>query len=145
MTKKATRTTARDAELRAVLEGRRGQLVEDMNAMMRGVRSRSGDEREVADSSDGAEVNIEDDLDLALIQMKAETLARIDVALRNIDAGVYGNCVDCAQPIASRRLRALPFAVRCTRCEEAREREATNASGPIGRRPYSRPAFDATE
>ena len=145
MTKKATRTATRDAELRAVLEGRRGQLIEDMNAMMRGVRSRSGDERDVADSSDGAEVNIEDDLDLALIQMKGETLARIDTALRHIDAGAYGNCVDCSRPIASGRLRALPFAIRCTRCEEARERERTNASGPAGRRPYSRPGFDATD
>jgi DnaK suppressor protein len=145
MTRKATRTAGRDAELRAVLEGRRAQLLEDMNAMMRDVRSRSGDEREVADGPDGAETNVEDDLELALIQMKAQTLAHIAVALRHIDAGIYGNCVDCGQPIASGRLRALPFAVRCTRCEEARERETLNASGPAGRRTFSRPRFDATD
>jgi DnaK suppressor protein len=145
MTKRATRTTARNAELRAALEAGRTQLIDDMNAMMRGVRSRSAAERTVADSPDGAEVNIEDDLDFALIQMKAETLARIEIALRHIDAGVYGNCIDCSRPIASRRLRALPFAVRCTGCEEAREQNTMSASGPAGRRTFSRPGFDAAD
>jgi DnaK suppressor protein len=53
--------------------------------------------------------------------MKAETLTRIDEALVLLDAGEYGSCVDCDDEIAERRLRALPFAVRCQACEERRE------------------------
>ena len=128
--------------MRAVLEGRRSQLVDDMSAMMRMVRSRSGDERDITDSLDGAEANLEDDLDLALLQMKAEILRRIDIALRHIDAGSYGNCVDCGSPIASSRLRALPFAVRCTRCQHTREQEAVHSPE---RRASSRSQFDVTE
>jgi DnaK suppressor protein len=142
MTKRASRTTARIGELKAALEDRRSQLIDDMSAKMRTVRSRSGEEREITDTLDGAEANAEDDLDLALIQMKAEMLSRIDTALRHIEAGSYGNCVDCSKPIASSRLRALPFAVRCTRCQDIREQEATQAPD---RRTSSRPSFDATD
>jgi DnaK suppressor protein len=56
-----------------------------------------------------------------LIQMKAETLKRIDAALRRLDEGTYGECFECGDAIAEARLRALPFAVRCKACEEAHE------------------------
>ena len=53
--------------------------------------------------------------------MKAETLNKINEALRRLDEGTYGNCFECGDEIAQPRLRALPFAVRCKDCEEARE------------------------
>ena len=54
--------------------------------------------------------------------MRADTATRIDAALARLDAGKYGSCFDCERDIAERRLRALPFAVRCQGCEEQRER-----------------------
>ena len=63
-----------------------------------------------------------DDVEFALIQMKAETLSRVDEALIRLDAGTYGNCAECHGEIAKNRLRAMPFAVRCTRCEDRQER-----------------------
>jgi DnaK suppressor protein len=60
-------------------------------------------------------------MDFALIQMKAETLARVDEALARLDAGSYGRCFECGGEISEKRLRALPFAGRCTACEERRE------------------------
>jgi DnaK suppressor protein len=53
--------------------------------------------------------------------MAAETLDKIDVALRRLQDGSYGDCIECLEPISEARLRALPFAVRCTPCEGARE------------------------
>ena len=41
--------------------------------------------------------------------------------LRRIGEGTYGECFDCGEGIPAARLRALPFAVRCKDCEEARE------------------------
>ena len=38
-----------------------------------------------------------------------------------LEQGDYGYCFDCGEEIAEKRLRALPFAVRCKDCEEARE------------------------
>jgi DnaK suppressor protein len=53
--------------------------------------------------------------------MKSETLNKVDAALRRLDDGTYGDCYECGEEIAEARLRALPFAVRCKDCEEARE------------------------
>jgi DnaK suppressor protein len=53
--------------------------------------------------------------------MKAETLHRINEALERLEEGTYGRCFECGEEIEPRRLRALPFAVRCKDCEEARE------------------------
>jgi DnaK suppressor protein len=53
--------------------------------------------------------------------MKAETLTKINDALRRLDEGAYGYCADCGGEISDKRLRALPFAVRCKDCEEGRE------------------------
>jgi len=56
----------------------------------------------------------------------ARRVLRIEVqalqdALARLDQGDYGNCFECGEEIAEKRLRALPFAVRCKDCEEARE------------------------
>ena len=32
-------------------------------------------------------------------------------------------CVDCEEPIAAKRLQAVPWAERCVNCQEAHERE----------------------
>ena len=65
--------------------------------------------------------DVQEDLEFALIQMKSETLNKINEALRRLDEGTYGNCFECGDEIAEARLRALPFALRCKDCEEKRE------------------------
>ena len=77
---------------------------------------------------------MQEEIELALIAIKAETLRRIDDALARLDAGLYGRCDSCGHEIASSRLRALPFAVRCRDCEELYESERA-VSLRLGRRP----------
>jgi RNA polymerase-binding transcription factor DksA len=55
--------------------------------------------------------------------MRAETVTRIEAALVRLEAGKYGFCFECERHISERRLRALPFAVRCQSCEGRREQE----------------------
>jgi DnaK suppressor protein len=38
-------------------------------------------------------------------------------ALRRMSEGTYGMCADCHKPIPLGRLRAVPYAVYCARCE----------------------------
>jgi DnaK suppressor protein len=76
---------------------------------------------EVLDAVESSEADIQEDIEFALIQMKSETLNKISDALVRLEHGNYGYCFDCAEEIAEKRLRALPFAVRCKDCEEARE------------------------
>jgi len=113
----------RYAELRRILEDRRREMVGEVHAKMRDVRSEgaSGVPHGVGDAAETSEADIQDDIEFALIQMKAETLNRIDEALIRLEDGTYGYCYECGEEIAEQRLRALPFAVRCKDCEEARE------------------------
>jgi RNA polymerase-binding transcription factor DksA len=43
-------------------------------------------------------------------------LREVDAALMRIDAGTYGRCVSCGFAIEPKRLAAVPYAVRCSRC-----------------------------
>jgi DnaK suppressor protein len=61
------------------------------------------------------------DMDFALLEMESTTLQRIDEALLRLEAGTYGTCASCEEPIAEARLRALPFATLCRTCQEAEE------------------------
>lgn len=131
MTKPRT-SARRTAQLRALLEDKRRELTIGVADLMRDVRTRSESTR-TTDGQDGVDAEHRDDLDLALLQMRGETLARIDAALRRLEAGTYGVCGDCAEPIASERLRALPFAARCRPCEEAREAAAAPRRSTIAK------------
>lgn len=119
-----TKTKAADSrykELKKMLEDRRRELVNEVQGKIRDARTDATKEREVLDQGESSEVDIQEDIEFALIQMKAETLNKIDAALRRLDEGSYGDCFECGDEIAEARLRALPFAVRCKDCEEARE------------------------
>ena len=120
-TTKIETRSSRYAELRKMLELRRQQLLSEVQGKMRDVRADGGRERDVLDQGESSEVDIQDDIELALIQMKSETLNKVNQALRRLEDGLYGNCFECGDEIAAPRLLALPFAVRCKDCEEARE------------------------
>ena len=110
-------------ELKQMLEGRRRELQAEVQGKMRDVRATGEGVKlsEVYDAVESSEADIQEDIELALIQMKSETLTKVDDALARLDQGTYGNCFECGEEIAEKRLRALPFAVRCTECEEAKE------------------------
>ena len=114
------KTTKRSADLRRMLSERRQKIQGDVHIRIRG--GRTDRPKEVRDDLEASDADIQGDLDMALLQMSAETLIRIDEALVRLDAGEYGSCFECAGEIAERRLRALPFAVRCLACEERREK-----------------------
>ena len=80
-----------------------------------------GQDRFRVESGEPTEVQPEDELAFALIQLKGEVLTRINEAVRRLDEGTYGYCGECEDPIGASRLRALPFAIRCKDCEEMRE------------------------
>jgi DnaK suppressor protein len=113
-------------ELRRILEERRRAILAEVKTKIRDVRAEgSGDNIDrVADAAETSEADIQDDIEFALIQMKAETLQKIDQALARLEEGAFGRCFECGDEISEQRLRALPFAVRCKDCEEAREMAA---------------------
>jgi DnaK suppressor protein len=54
---------------------------------------------------------------------QAEQLARIGRALARLDAAPedFGLCEECEEPIAAKRLAAMPWAVLCAPCQARRE------------------------
>ncbi|HEX3703862.1 MAG TPA: TraR/DksA C4-type zinc finger protein [Vicinamibacterales bacterium] len=118
------KVSSRYTELKQMLEERRRELQAEVQGKMRGVREEGtwgGKLNEVLDTVESSEADIQEDIEFALIQMKSETLNKVNDALVRLDHGSYGNCFDCGEEIGEKRLRALPFAVRCKDCEEARE------------------------
>ena len=113
----------RYAELKRILEERRKEIMSEVQGKVRDVRTGGANSptHGVLDAAETSEADIQDDIEFALIQMKAETLNKIEEALRRLDEGTFGYCFECGEEISERRLRALPFAVRCKDCEEARE------------------------
>lgn len=49
-------------------------------------------------------------------------LRRLRAALTRLEAGHFGECADCGEPIAEARLMADPATTLCLNCAEARER-----------------------
>ena len=111
-------------EIRRVLVERRRELLNEIQSRVRDAREVGSDGyRHTTDLDDTIDAEPEDDLVFALIQMKAEILERVNEAVRCVDEGTYGCCVDCGDVIAASRLRAMPFAVRCRDCQETCEQQ----------------------
>jgi DnaK suppressor protein len=110
-------------ELKRMLEDRRREILNEVQSKIKDVRSEGTANLStgVVDAEETSVSDIQEDIELALIQMKAETLTRVNEALERLNAGSYGRCNECGDEISPQRLRALPFAVRCKDCEEARE------------------------
>jgi len=85
----------------------------------------TGTERKKGDISvaDRLPLVADEEIDYAVVDRRAEMLAQIELALKKMDEGTYGRCEACEGEIAPARLKAHPFAVRCTACQEAWERE----------------------
>ena len=83
------------------------------------------------------EADTQQDIEFALIQMKAETLDQINQALSRLDEGAYGYCLECGEEIPERRLRALPFAIRCKDCEDRKSTRLNSSHIQKSRMPSS--------
>ena len=69
-----------------------------------------------------ATVTFDRELDYTLEENEGRLLQAIDAALKRIDDGTYGNCVNCGQPVGAERLEALPWTTQCIGCKRKEER-----------------------
>lgn len=96
-----------------VLAGRRSAILS---------RRQAPKAERVADPNDQA-VTVYDNERAAMELCRDRALLKqIDHALDRVQAGEYGICVECENPIPAKRLAAAPEATRCVRCQEAVER-----------------------
>ena len=57
----------------------------------------------------------------ALSDTERQMLLEIEEALRRLDGGQYGTCLNCSDDIPKARLRAVPWARYCIDCQEQAE------------------------
>jgi len=58
----------------------------------------------------------------SLSETDRKTLLLIDQALGRIEAGTYGTCVHCGQPVQEKRIEAVPWARHCLDCQELQDK-----------------------
>lgn len=108
----------------------RSALDEDLahtNARIVGLEHALSDFAAAARSSASEEDHDEDAVSMAiersqtagLLESAREHRDEIVSALRRLDAGTYGTCENCGQPISPERLEARPIARLCIRCASA--------------------------
>jgi DnaK suppressor protein len=76
-----------------------------------------GDVQFDEESGEGGTVTVDRERDLALSAQARVAVEEIDYALAKIEAGTYGLCEGCGQPIPRARLKALPQARMCVTCK----------------------------
>jgi DnaK suppressor protein len=88
-------------------------LAGDLEALFTASRDSNADDEH---DPEGATIGFERAQLTALLAAARQRISEVDDALHRLDAGTYGVCERCAQPIAEERLVARPFARHCMAC-----------------------------
>jgi RNA polymerase-binding transcription factor DksA len=110
-------TDVAPADLRAQLERERDDLRRQLAELGFGEGGGLDYDSNFADSS---QVTAERGEAEALAASLKETLDEVEAALSKFEAGTYGVCESCGQPIAPARLEAKPAARYCIDCASKR-------------------------
>jgi DnaK suppressor protein len=109
-----------DPDPRALLTAQRREVAARLAALARefaGIVA-AADSANADDEHDpeGATIAFERQHVAALLTRARTQLTEVDAALGRLDAGSYGRCARCGQPIAPARLAARPTATTCVSC-----------------------------
>jgi DnaK suppressor protein len=117
-------TAAELAEVRDQLAAEAAELRSDIDRAESDIASRLVDATGDAgdDQADAGAKTFEREQELALAQNTRELLTQTQHALERIEAGAYGTCESCGEPIGKARLQAFPRALLCVACKQREER-----------------------
>ena len=101
-----------DEKRRAVLDRARKTLTEDMML----------DPSDLPDEMDLASAEYNQSFEFRLRGRDKALLGKLDLALKKIEDGNFGQCESCEEPIGKKRLEARPETGLCIRCKEDQER-----------------------
>jgi RNA polymerase-binding protein DksA len=72
--------------------------------------------------ADVASDNYDREFSLGLASSERKSLYELDDELKRIDEGTFGICDDCKSTITKVRLKAVPSARLCIKCQQKREK-----------------------
>jgi DnaK suppressor protein len=88
-----------------------------------GENHRDGGAAGSPDPADAGANLSEADRSQAVLEAAQRQRADVVAAITRLDAGAYGQCVDCGDSVPEGRLEAKPEAARCVRCQSKRDRK----------------------
>ncbi|MFE2810045.1 TraR/DksA C4-type zinc finger protein [Streptomyces nigra] len=111
-------------EARAELQAEETRLREELSSSERSLAGLMRDSGDGAgdDQADTGAKNITREHELALAANAREMLIQTEHALERLDAGTYGLCENCGNPIGKARMQAFPRATLCVECKQKQER-----------------------
>lgn len=117
-------TAAEVDEARAELAADVARLTSELAAMESrlGEVMRDGGDGAGDDQADTGAKAYEREQGLMFITGTRDTIFQIEQALSRLDAGTYGDCESCGEPIGKARLQAFPRATVCVSCKQRQER-----------------------
>ncbi|XXF75550.1 TraR/DksA family transcriptional regulator [Myxococcaceae bacterium GXIMD 01537] len=114
-------------KIREILQRRRREILNASAGAHRELSALKDQERD-PEYEENAQSELADYTLSSLMESQRREMMLIDAALRRMDTGVFGTCVDCGNEIPIERLEALPFAIRCE--EDASRHELELRGGP---------------
>ena len=113
-------------KIRELLQRRRREILSANAGAHRELSALQNQERD-PEYEENAQSELADYTLSSLMEGQRREIMLIDAALRRMDTGVFGDCVDCGYEIPLERLEALPFAIRCE--EDATRHEHETRGG----------------
>jgi RNA polymerase-binding protein DksA len=89
----------------------------ELEDLLRGSGDGAGD-----DQADAGAKTFEREHEITLANNARDMLRQAEHALERLDAGTYGTCENCGNPIGKGRLQAFPRATLCVTCKTKQER-----------------------
>ena len=74
------------------------------------------------DQADAGAATFEREQELSIVANRVDLMGQMRRAIARIDAGAYGSCESCGQPIGKMRVMAFPRATLCLSCKQREER-----------------------
>ena len=108
-------------KFKSLLSEKRRRLLEQAHETLENEMILSADDR--FDEVDQASSEYMQAFSFRLRGRERHLMNKIEIALRKIDEGNYGECEECEEPISTKRLLARPEAPLCIQCKEAQEKE----------------------
>lgn len=116
-------------EFKKIIIRKKEEIVDDIKQLSEGIIKKS--QKDAAGDISGYTFHMADvatdtydrEFSLGLASNERRFLYELDDALKKIGEGTFGVCEDCESLIPKTRLKAIPYARLCIKCQEKREKK----------------------
>jgi RNA polymerase-binding protein DksA len=116
------------SEFKKIVLKKKDELLEDIqhisdDTLKKSQKEASGDiSGYTYHMADVATDSYDREFSLGLASSERKFIYELDDALKRIEEGTFGICQDCKSLISKSRLKAVPYARSCVKCQEKREK-----------------------